>query len=100
MNHSDRVANDQTPRQTLDDLSSYRRALREYRHLVRGLGLDPRTIESILICGREGGQAHRRQILQSLRVELNPAKLRSAGYSSAAIAESEEWLDSVRKESP
>jgi hypothetical protein len=98
MSQAERIQNELTPRSDTTELSNYRRALREYRHLVRGLGLDAREIESVLMGGGQGGYAHRRQILQSLQVEIDQRTLRNAGYSSAAIAESEEWLNSIRRE--
>ncbi len=74
-------------------IGRYRRIVGEYRTLMRSMGLDPTSIERVML-GLEQS-SYKRHTLESLRVWIDRNGLKSHGVSDRGIAECADWIRSL-----
>lgn len=91
---------DSSPTPAAQDLvkaiGRYRRILGEYRTLMRSMGLDPASIERVML-GLEQS-SYKRHTLESLRVWIDRNGLKNHGVSERGIAECADWIRSLAPE--
>lgn len=77
-------------------IGRYRRIVSEYRALMRSMGLDPTSIERVML-GLES-TSYKRQTLDSLRVWIDRNGLKGRGVTERGVAECADWLRSIAPE--